>query len=525
MIILRNTGNVSLALFALTLLPWVFSQSANAANLAPGTYKCTNAADFGGASADPEVAKNPKLVSGFCKYQARFGDQAFRNLQLLARRLVKQWSAQGELDLNNIEPTEGMGPNTIIWWFSDPDSNVALGEMLAQNDHLPRLREFPQVEIVTTMYSFERGYERELGMDVGAFYGKRELETEPGKFISNLTGGIFSSTVGIGNPLASFLELGINASMNKKRAEIVTRVSNVCTVGSSCNYSHNKKFYVMHNVGVKEDDIGLKISATPWIDAENPSLVLLQGLNISYAIPTGEKDSPVDIYMPYNYRDLTLRADQLYVLGNESTNVDVRNGKLIGVGSEKAHNQFLILMKVSVQLPEGSKQDFPQYQPVKDDRSYSQEELNALPNGELSLGDIFDSLEPVCFPDVLNPQNSEPICGFRFSKLDRKLMDHRLRFTVKKKLFGNGSFRNESDLEKVWPLSAVYKGKGYYQLPMFDNQEAGSFVLTIELDGSNKVAKKLKKAALVKGVKFEFGYFPGSTNPIQFAPEFVKRIK
>jgi hypothetical protein len=526
------------ATFLTQILGFSFSSKAVAENITPGTCKCYGPSDLDPASIFGTAApQGDRYVRGLCKYQAQpLGDEIYQKLLKLSRLQVKDWIAGLGFSRDNLEPTVGKEDFSIIWWFEDQRSNERMCSFLQRNDGLARVFNTPTVRIAATMYSFEKGSERDLGLQVGAFYGKQPpqgastggaTQTQPTPLFGNGLAGVFSGAMGFGNPLASFLNLGIIATANRRQAQKIVEVVYACELGSSCNYTHARANYFVHPLGTKDDSIGLQIQTTAMIDPDDPTLVRLENLSLRYSVSTDDPKAPVDVYQPYAFRDGVFRTHQLYVIGSESTRTDVRTGKMIEVGTQHAHSQFLILLSVSVFRPEaGDKEiqnpkDLPLFQFEKDDRSYTAAELAALPNGQYSLKDILSSVQLTCYNDVLNPSISEKICGFQFAKMDRKYVAYRLHAQMA------GKVRYPTDHEIYWKVGDLYTGKGYYQIPRAQETDSGSnsnFELTLELDPKSVVTREVRKSEPVKGMKIPFTYYSGSTDPIQWDPDQIKWI-
>jgi len=241
---------------------------------------------------------------------------------------------------------------------------------------------------------------------------------------------------------------------------------------------------------------------------------------MTYSLATGNPDEPVEEFQLMNGRNFTARTDQMQVLSSDNMRVDVRTGRIFGGGVAHVHSQFLILMKVSLNLPGELLAGIPvpEFQNINDDRSLSVAERAALPDGQLSLEDVLGSIQVACFKDPLNPSNAEPICGYRFEKMDRKIADLFLKIKLK------GDLRKgyASKREVVQRASDFLKDKGYYQLPRLRNDRPGKYELEVTLDNSNPIADSMRRARGVYGMKFPFGYYPNSPSPIQFDPSFIQ---
>jgi len=480
------------------------SMSGFALNPAPGQFECTST---GARAAGPR-----KFVKDHCLYQAHpNGKEVFTELLKLAVDQTKSWSENGP-NFNSIEPTRGMSPNTIRWWFDDDESNQAMGQLLQENDKPFRIFTVPKVVISATMYSFEKGKERELGLEVGAFYKdipNNPLDTTQNS-ISAFTSGLFKLSAAIGNPLASYLNLGINASVNNNRSSKVQDVTWECAEGEYCEYNHTSTHYFTTPVNVEKNKIGIQISARPRIDRSRPGLVMLSDFGLTYSMKTSDKDAPVDVATPYAGRDLVMNTGQLYVIGSESSRWDVRTGELLNLSKSGGHSQFIIMIQVAIQGADQSGPAIKDFAFQADDRNYSKTEIEQMPNGRYSFQEILQSVQKVCFKDRINPTTNEPICGFQFTKMDRKFMNYRLRFRVK------GELESGQSSERYWKASEVYRKKGYYQLPKLGSTKPGRYTLYIELDDSNASAKSVRAYEKVKGVELQFGYYPGQNDPLEF---------
>jgi|GEM_PF-4935468 len=215
--------------------------SAHADNLPPGTYKCY-----------PPQNTVQRYIRGHCKYQVRPDGAGFSDLLRFAQKLVNDWPGGLPPSPNNVEPVPGLGDQTITWWFDDMAANEELGNLIRENDVARRVYPKPTVVISATMYSFEKGSNFDLGFDVGFFFGRKptpEGQSEIDRFVGSLTSGIFNVATGVGNPLASFLSLGVTAARERKQAETIHDVIYTCDNGEYCDYKRSRTRYILANTG------------------------------------------------------------------------------------------------------------------------------------------------------------------------------------------------------------------------------------------------------------------------------------
>ncbi|HCM39593.1 MAG: hypothetical protein A2X97_13720 [Bdellovibrionales bacterium GWA1_52_35] len=518
---MKRIQYLSLGLGLLTIAVATHESFAIGTDLEPGTYRCQSS--------------SATLLRGRCEYRPRPNGSSAQSLLIeKAKRALKPLAKQRTS--NNLEPQSGAYGN-IEWWFEDENgvaddvANSAMGDFLQANDRGFTIQTLPEVEITTMMYEFDKSQERKLGLEVTSFLGKRTLEQAPGELVQTLTEGLFKAAVGIGNPLSSFLQLGIKATMDSSKHIFRVAETTKCEIGTTCQNgkSQMNHYHVPGLPSTKDEDVGFRISTVPQIDPDQPGLVRLENLTVSYSKFTGEPNAPVVTYSPKTGSGTTIYTDELLVIGSETSESSGSDRKILEVGSSKGSTKFLIMMKVNINMPRGVANPYPKNQMIGDDRSLTPDEIRALPDGELSLEDILRSIEPVCFKNIVTPETQEPVCGFKLMKLDRQYLNHRLRFTIKKGGFlgmGGNELFNENERTRVWKVSDVYDGKGFYALPAFlSEQNSGAYTLTVELDKSNPIAKARRKAERVKGIKFTFGYNQGVNPPLEFDSRQIRVIK
>jgi hypothetical protein len=509
--------NFSLCVCAL-LLSVLAPVSLQAQVVQVGEYKCWKAADLAkGAGINPAVVVDTDL--GICRYQALPNDGIYRDLLSQAQNYFPDYVPGVGFNPKDKHPQRGMGQRTIEWWYTTPGWNEALGEFLKLNDKPFVIRQGAPVRIELTMYTFERGFEKELGFDFAGFYGKREVEENLPKLSHSLSKGIFNTAIGLGNPIASYLMLGIEASVGRHRAETVVRDSFTCVVGSECQISSGKSnnyYSSPSSIEIKVDELGLSLNTVPQVNPENPGTILLRDLGIKFGIPTGNATAPVEVHQIRDDLDLVLQEGETYVIGSRVTNRDLKTGKLLSSGSEKAFTHFLVLIRASHGNDESAQ--LPSAVGIGADRSFSEKELDEIrKSSPVSLREFFDSIELVCFNDLVNP-GSRKICGFRFTKIGEGLLRYRLKFSV------NGKLKYSEKKEQFFRASDVYAGKGYFQLPAMEDGKPGNYSVTVKLDGPG--SREKAGAEGIKGIKFEYRYYPESVyDPVEFSKSSVRWLK
>jgi hypothetical protein len=251
----------------------------------------------------------------------------------------------------------------------------------------------------------------------------------------------------------------------------------------------------------------------PRIAENDPTLVTLQDLMISYATPTGDPLAPVDILSPYQFTNLTLRTNQAYVIGGETHSRDVRTGKLLSGSKARGHTAFMFVMTVNILRAGEDKPREGFAFNTSPQKIYTAEERRNLDHPGMTLREILSSLRRVCFTDHVNPGSSEQICGYELGKISTKYLDYQMRVSLK------GQLPNPEDAEKIVVLGDIFAGKGYYRLPMLDPTSVSSkYRITFAINKKSALGKRLGNQESVRGVRFSFGYTPKLSVPVDFDP-------
>ncbi len=458
------------------------------------------------------------FVSGLCVYQARpYGFNAFDSLLNYAQRKVSDDMTTAANPKIRRPSALDRTAGTISWWFPDDAANQEFGTALADADVQTTIAEKDAVVMTLTMYSFDKSYSRDFGLDLGIFDGKVPNGTvAPPTVLGSLVKGVFNLASGIGNPLASYLNFSIQAQIEKKHSSVIASYPiPACEVGSTCPYSHTTKYYVAPTALTPiSETLGITTSFKPRISNTDPTLVTLQDLLITYATPTGDPLAPVDVLNPYQYTNLTLHTNQAYVIGGETHSRDVRTGKLLGGGKDQGHTQFMFIMTAKiVRAGEVAPRDDFEFD-SSPQKVYTAEERKKLEHPEMTLQDVLGSLHRVCFADHVNPGTAEQICGYELQKMSTKYLDYPMKVSIR------GHLPNPEDAEKMVILGDLYTGKGYFRLPMMDPMSVSSrYKVTFAMNKKSELGRELRSQEAVKGVHFTFAYTPKVSTPVDLDPQ------
>ncbi len=488
-----------------------------AQELAQGECRCeTFFEGQKGVSGKPE-----SYPTGLCRYQAHENESVFKDLLVGAGNLHPDFSYSEGFRFEDRVPKRGTGSQRMIeWWYSDTRWNDVVCKYLKDNDHQFAFEKQRPIKIAISLFTFEQGSEREIGADFGSFYGKKSLEAERPKVANSLKEGIFQSALSLTGPWSSLLNVGIKASIDKHRADILAEEVAYCLLGSYCEPSQKKNNYILigNMLEPKMEELGISFSGMAIQDPVDPKKIRIRDFNLRYGIPTGETTSPVLVRNIRSYLDLDLVAGETLVLGMSTTNRDARTGKLVSSATEKAFTQFLALIKVDVPSNSSSPVLPEKIQGAGDDRSFTEEELAELPM--LSLKDAFNSIESVCFDDIIDSTGNSRICGFRFKKIDRRFVNYRLKLELK------GKLKYGEEKVRYWKMGDIYDGKGYYQLPAMDETKAGKYTLKIQIDRPTPEVKSQMDQDGVSGMRLDFNHYPKDhRDPITYSPSSLEILK
>ena len=495
---------------SLAALVLVGSSVAQAQNLKDGQCVC-----------DPMPTSPPGVVRPSCLYQSHnYGDDQRSRLLAEARRRVNDFLANPLNGTSTPEP--GMSTGTITWWFNSDADNKAMCERLKLVDVEAKPRRKPTVVMELSVHYFQKGSERDLGFNVGAYYGKRTLDPKPPKVEGGFNNGAFSITTGVGNPFASFLTQGIAATVKSDRAASGRTWRWECPVGDYCGPSNLRTiFFSSPSLStLKEEQVGIKVSALPKLDPDDHTRVTFYDFSLTYSTEAGKANSLTESFHPFDGGVKDFRSGLLYVLGNETVSQDNHGTALLTLNGTKSYTWQLMLIRVFVVENPDEMDVRDQVGTEADDRTFTVSDLKALKEPEVharSMREVLESIEPVCFRDVINPGSEEQICGFRFTKAAPDFIKQRLNFKVKGKLL------DDRDKLKPWMVGDVFKGKGYYQMPRAaDAHKPSKFKLEIELDPFTDSTRAVRSEENIRGMQLEYEYLPSRHEPLELRRSSIK---
>ena len=126
---------------------------------------------------------------------------------------------------------------------------------------------------------------------------------------------------------------------------------------------------------------------------------------------------------------------------------------------------------------------------------------------------------------MMNPLMAERICGLHLTKMNPAFVDYwiEIRIDSKKHLI-----YPENHIRSV-KLGDIYQGKGYYQIPMLNsNKGRHSMRLRIELakgGSGTDLRKAFKSRSVPVGLKFEFAYASGHSDPVDVRTSSIGPVK
>ncbi len=488
----------------------VENDSSALTQLAAGECRCTS-------------NSSPDLMP-YCIYQVKPDGAGADELIRISRAQIKP----SMTDPDRILPQPGLGGSTITWWFNNASSNQQLGQLLIDRDKRHKIMVNDIVTITTTIYSFKKDFNRTLGLNVAINYGNQPPATLSNKFGANLAQGLFHSAATLGNPLASMIQLGIDASRENKVVEIVDEYTTKCEVGIYCDLkSMSGNYFTGNNYSssIIRNDVGFRIQTRPYLDIQDNNLVTLGSLYLTYSKKTEDPNTPVKEYVFYAGRDLDIKTDGIQILGSEVLNLSTSDKELLSSAKGKGYEQFLIMLKVQVQRGDEALNADTAPNPFLAQKSfseYSEEEIALLKKSNPSLEDIFKSIEWTCYPNYLEPMSKQSICGFHFTKMNTKYLQHKLNI----EFIGTKNLPMSPMATQCNTLGCLYNLKGNYIIPITDSGNH-SLKVRIELDNGSPVAKQLRSSEPVKGIEFPLDFDPSLpigniSNPISFNANLIK---
>ena len=512
-------------LFGCIIILFLAPDSVDAQIVAPGEYRCWTPREIVN---DPAVdsGEAAKLVSGFCKYQAKGinGRSAFSRLDEIPQRIIKRAAPNV---VNYMEPRGSSSDYSITWWIEggSPNevhpANHVIGKQLQLADVRTPLTRVPSVEVRAMVFTLDETKEREIGLDIAANFASREPLNE-GALNFNAGSGLLSIVGGVTDSLASAIQIGFSMSSDKSYAKEQLAITTLCPVGEYCQFEDSTENYFSGPTGIEKERLGIRYSMVPSLGVEDGE-IKLESMQFYLGLKTDDPDAPVNGIRPINQQTYILEDGKLHVLGSEIREFDSRGTQLVGKDRETVHSRLILLISASLRDDRdiGKEAGTLDAEPVG--RSFSREELAQL-DGQAGLYGVLSSFEKVCFEDVINPLMGEEICGFHLTKMNPAFVDYwaEVRIDSKKRL------RYPQDHIRLVKLGDFYKGKGYYQIPMLNTKKArNAMKLRIELaaGGSGTDLRRAFKSKKVPiGVKFEFAYTGGHRDPVDVRASSVEPI-
>lgn len=496
-----------------------------------GEYKCWTPKEI---INDPEVDSREaaKLVSGYCKYRGTGinGKTAFSKLDEIAQRIIRRDAPHV---VSYMEPRADVSDYTITWWIEgdDPDNvhpaNHVIGKQLQLADVRYPLTRIPTVEVRAMVFSLDQTKEREIGLDIAANYVKTPdssvgpmdevaIDVAAGQGLLNIVGGLADS-------LANAIQLGFSLSSEKSYAREQLAIHTLCPIGEYCTFEDITENYIMTPTGSEKARLGIRYTMRPLLGLKEGE-IQLDNLDFYLGLKTDDPLAPVNVIHPINFHTHILKDGELHVLGSEIREFDSKGTRLLGKDKKSIHSRMIMLISVSMKNDGNATKSTGVFSAKPVDRSFSKTELEKL-DDQVGFYDVLNSLETVCFVDVMNPLRDEKICGFHLTRMNPAFVNHwiNIRIDPKKNL------KYPENQTRSVKLGDIYQGKGYYQLPML-NSIKGRHAMRLRIElakgGSGTDLRKTFKSKNVPvGIKFEFAYASGHGDPVDVSASSVEPIR
>ncbi len=509
---------------------FAFTASAYAQVIEPGEYKCwTPRQILDDPTLDSQQAA--ELVSGFCQYRGTGvnGKNAFRKLDRIPQRIIKRDAPNV---VSYMEPRADTSDYTITWWIEgdDPDAvhpaNHVIGKQLQLDDvKLPLIR-VPTVEIRAMIFTLDQTKSREIGLDItsnlvkvpGSNVGPMDevsIDLSAGPGLLNVVGGL-------ADPLANAVQLGFSLSSEKSYAKEQLAIHTLCPIGEFCQFEDVADNYIMTPTGSEKARLGIRYSMQPVLGLKDGEIKLEQ-MDFYLGLKTDDPLAPVNYIKPVNFHTYILNDGELHILSSEIREFDSRGSHILGKDRQSVHSRMIMLISASVKDEDnaGTRGVFSA-RPV--DRSFTRAELETL-DDQIGLYEVLRSFETVCFADVMNPLRDERICGFHLTKMNPAFVNYWIDIRIDPKK----SLKYSEDRIRSLKLGDIYQGKGYYQIPLLNEDKVRNAVklrMALADDGSgHDLRKSLKSRKTPVGIQFEFAHTSGHSDPVDVRKSSIKPLK
>lgn len=510
---------------------FIFVASADAQVVPVGEYRCWTPEEIINDSAfDSKEAA--KLVSGFCKYQARGinGQTAFSRLDEIPQRIIKRGAPNV---VSYVEPRGDSFDYTITWWIEGDNPNVihpanhVIGRQLQLADVKTPLTRIPSVEIRAMIFSLDQTKEREIGLNIAANFAKT-ADDGPGPFDSRSIGvgagsGLFDIVGGVSDDMASAIQIGFSLSSEQSYAKEQLSITNLCPVGGWCQFEDTTEDYFIGPTGIEKGRLGIRYSLVPVLGLKDDE-IKLENMQFSLGLKTDDPKAPVNTIRPISGQTHILKDGELHVLGSEIREFDSKGSQLLGKDKTSIHSRMIILISASLKDGEDTREDTGLLKANPIDRSFSETELDQL-NDRIEFYDILKSFEKVCFDDVINPMAAERICGFHLRKMNPNFVDSWVDIRVDPKR----DLAYPENHRRLVKLGDIYQGKGYYQIPML-NAGRGRSTMRVRIElakggSGTDLRKTFKSMKIPVGIQFEFAYTSGHSDPVDVRMSSIAPVR
>lgn len=489
-----------------------------------------------------KMGANTRAVHGICRYRVKEvsagGLEAFKTFVARVRKHYIRSYIPTENKSNWVEPEGDSNSFIVSWWVENDDgledkvANEWIAERLKEEDRLQPVRSPTYLKVEVTLYSVEESKLRDFGLTLGSFYGKRDSSSEKVYFEGSSAPNGVNGLLNLGNPFSSIFKLGFNAAKSSLLAEEVRKYVFICAIGEYCNPSDKRIHHLTALSGSEHSEIGLSMSGLPTWDKQNPDRITLQGASLLYSTPTQiattpQEAMPAAFWAPLDGSfPLALQPNTVSLIASKKFDSDVRTGALLSSGKSGSHQLAFILLSTTLlgDRPEWVKTK-PQLDMPTEASHFTDNEveaLNLLPTP--TFKEILESMELVCFDELVDLGSTEKICGFRFSKMNLAYENTLIRWELKK----TGSKMKDKD----WlhdPSKRIERGKrlrlyfgnakvrkGFYMIPRLKRSDVQDFELTAEIDPLSQASAGVRARESVRRATIRFTYTPGQAEPVHY---------
>lgn len=348
------------------------------------------------------------------------------------------------------------------------------------------------VLVTTEIFSLSEGGDTELQAQLTST-SNNPAEEIADWVVTSMVGGSAGVGVKIGTNLLSSI---LGSKKVREESSKLTTITQLIPNLSSINYNQTTNIYISPTAGsVKSETAGINVNGTVSISARDSDLVLIKDYSFKYGvlIPGGDtvtdKVNILDLSNPQLY--LTKGVSSLVVSSFSLESSVRREYSPISFGKKKevVQNKMMVVTRAEAISYDSYINDLKKIRKLDLHPTFSEEEINKFPAGELEIKDILNDLRPYAFYTA----SGDRVLGFKLNPHNARKNNIKKNIEVSVKngtLFSAGSLNQKV----ILPLeSLMITGLKFNSLSPKELDKASVKINLIlkEFNGSASITKTI----------------------------------